>query len=170
MDNKKFNPYAFLLSLAKDCKGKFIESVIFAIIGVAAGVVPYLIAARIIIGLINGESSVEFYGLNCLIILGAFTVKAIFANVSTTISHSATFKTLKSIRLKMMSKLSRVSMGTLQNTPSGQMKDTIVDRVEGLETSLAHLIPEMTANTLIPICLIIYLFIIDWRKIGRAHV
>ena len=54
-------------------------------------------------------------------------------------------------------------MGTLLDTPSGQLKDTIVDRVEGLETTLAHLIPEMTANLFIPLCLLVYLFVLDWR-------
>lgn len=38
-----------------------------------------------------------------------------------------------------------------------------MDRVEGLETTLAHLVPEMTANILIPLCLLVYLFVLDWR-------
>lgn len=39
-------------------------------------------------------------------------------------------------------------MGMIVDTPSGQYKTTIVDRVEGMEPTLAHLIPEMTANVL----------------------
>lgn len=54
-------------------------------------------------------------------------------------------------------------MGTLLNTPSGQLKDTLVDRVEGLETPLAHLLPEMSANVLVPVFIVVYLFVLDWR-------
>ena len=64
---------------------------------------------------------------------------------STSVSHTATFLALRDIRKQIVDKLSRMPMGTLLNTPSGQIKDTLVDRVEGLETPLAHLLPEMSA-------------------------
>lgn len=163
MKGKKQSSISVLFGLATESKGKFTEAVIFAIVGVMAGVVPYIIGARIIVALISGNTDIGYYGRLCIMVLTAYIFKVILSNISTTISHSATYKTLKSIRLKMISKLSKMPMGTLLETPSGQMKDTIVDRVEGLETTLAHLIPEMTANILIPLCLLIYLFILDWR-------
>ena len=163
MSQKKQSPIAILFTLASDFKTDFLKSVIFAVIGVVAGVVPYFIGAKIIVALINGNTDVKYFSELCIIALLAFVLKVIFANISTTISHSATYRTLKSIRLKMISKLSKIPMGTLLNTPSGQMKDTIVDRVEGLETTLAHLVPELTANLLIPLCLLGYLFVLDWR-------
>lgn len=60
-------------------------------------------------------------------------------------------------------KLARVPMGTILDTPSGQYKTTIVDRVEGMESTFAHLIPEMTANVLVPLVIAVYLFLLDWR-------
>lgn len=63
----------------------------------------------------------------------------------------------------MLAKLSRVPMGTILDTPSGQYKTTIVDRVEGMEPTLAHLIPEMTANLLVPVAIAVYIFALDWR-------
>ncbi|MBC8615415.1 ABC transporter ATP-binding protein [Blautia faecis] len=163
MNTKKHNPAAVLLGLAADSKGKFVESIIFAIFGVVAGVIPYFAGANIIVALMNGSRDIHYFGKQCMIALLAYLLKVIFANASTTISHNATYKTLKSIRMKMISKLSKMPMGTLLDTPSGQLKDTIVDRVEGLETTLAHLIPEMTANLFIPLCLLVYLFVLDWR-------
>ena len=163
MDKKQKSPISVLFGLASDSKGKFIQSVVYAVIGVLAGVVPFFIGAKIIVSMINGEKDVNYYLILCGIALLAYILKVVFANVSTTISHSATWKTLRNIRLKMISKLSRMPMGTLLEVPSGQMTDTIVDRVEGLETTLAHLVPEMTANLLVPICLLVYLFVLDWR-------
>ena len=35
--------------------------------------------------------------------------------------------------------------------------------MEGMESTFAHLIPEMTANILVPVVIVVYLFIMDWR-------
>ena len=32
-----------------------------------------------------------------------------------------------------------------------------------METTLAHLLPEMTSNLLAPVCVLVYLFTLDWR-------
>ena len=83
--------------------------------------------------------------------------------VSTTVSHTATFQTLKEVRIKIADKLSRVPMGYIMDQSSGRFKDVIVDRVESMEPILAHLVPEMTSNLFVPLCIIVYLFILDWR-------
>ena len=89
--------------------------------------------------------------------------KVVFANLSTVISHTATYYTLRDLRENITAKLARVPMGTILDTPSGQYKTTIVDRVEGMESTFAHLLPEMTANVLVPLVIVVYLFVMDWR-------
>ena len=54
-------------------------------------------------------------------------------------------------------------MGTILDTPSGKFKTIIVDTVEKLELPLAHMVPELTANILIPVLMLVYLFSLDWR-------
>lgn len=54
-------------------------------------------------------------------------------------------------------------MGYIIETPSGKLKSIIVDQVESIESTLAHLIPEMTSNLLVPIAIVVYMFILDWR-------
>lgn len=49
------------------------------------------------------------------------------------------------------------------DTSSGKLKEIIVDQVDSMETTLAHLFPEMTANILTPLLTVVYLFILDWR-------
>lgn len=46
---------------------------------------------------------------------------------------------------------------------SGKLKEIIVDQVDSMETTLAHLFPEMTANIVAPLLTVIYLFVLDWR-------
>lgn len=143
--------------------GEFIGAVIFAVLGVASQMVPYFSIARMIKELLAGGRDVTFYTNWCLIALVGYLGKVIFSSLSTAISHTATYHTLRDIRRMLIEKLSKVPMGTILDTPSGQYKTTIVDRVEGMEPTLAHLIPEMTANALVPIAILVYLFVLDWR-------
>ena len=45
----------------------------------------------------------------------------------------------------------------------GTAENNNVERVEQMEVPLAHIIPEMTSNLLVPIAIVIYLFVLDWR-------
>ena len=95
--------------------------------------------------------------------LAGFLLRASLYSLALSISHKATFSILKSIREKILEKLPRMPLGTILDTSSGQMKQVIVDQVESMERPLAHLLPEMTANVLGPVCILIYLFVLDWR-------
>lgn len=152
-----------LLRFAGPYKGRYVLSICLSVLGVASGLVPYYAAAQILIGLIGTERNFSFYIFWGIIAVVGYLAKSTFAILSTSISHTATFLALRDIRKQIVDKFSRMPMGTLLNTPSGQLKDTLVDRVEGLETPLAHLLPEMSANVLVPVFIVIYLFVLDWR-------
>ena len=125
--------------------------------------IPYFAIAYIMLCLIDGVTALNTYALWCGVILLGFTLKLFFSTLSTTVSHTATFQTLKEIRIKIADKLSRVPMGYIMDQSSGRFKDVIVDRVESMEPILAHLVPEMTSNLFVPLCIIVYLFVLDWR-------
>ena len=152
-----------LLRFAGPYKGRYVLSICLSVLGVASGLVPYYAAAQILIGLIDTERNFSFYIFWGIIAVVGYLAKSTFAILSTSISHTATFLALRDIRKQIVDKFSRMPMGTLLNTPSGQLKDTLVDRVEGLETPLAHLLPEMSANVLVPVFIVIYHFVLDWR-------
>lgn len=152
-----------LLRFAGPYKGRYVLSIFLSVLGVASGLVPYYAAAQILIGLIGTERNFSFYIFWGIIAVVGYLAKSTFAILSTSISHTATFLALRDIRKQIVDKFFRMPMGTLLNTPSGQLKDTLVDRVEGLETTLAHLLPEMSANVLVPVFIVIYLFVLDWR-------
>jgi len=163
VEQKKQNPLARLKEFIMPLKGKFVFSALLAVLGVAAGMIPYFQVSRMVVALLAGNSDMNYYISCCLWAAAGYIGKALLANWSTSMSHKATFATLREIRRKLIAKLSRVPMGYLLDTPSGKLKDTIVDRVESMETTFAHIVPEMTANLLVPVLLIIYLFTVDWR-------
>lgn len=164
MNKKKSeNPMSRLMGLAGEQKKKYVVSVILAVMGVASGIIPYFSAAWMLTALLDGNGELSFYAACCLLAAAGYLLKVLFSVWSTSVSHTATFEVLREIRKKLISKLSRLPMGVILDTPSGGLKSTIVDRVEGLETTLAHMIPEVSANMLIPLILLIYLFTLDWR-------
>lgn len=164
MENKnEQSTVSSLLRFAGPYKGRYALSICLSVLGVASGLVPYYAAAQMLIGLIGSERDFSFYILWGIVAVVGYLAKSTFAILSTSVSHTATFLALRDIRKQIVDKLSRMPMGTLLNTPSGQLKDTLVDRVEGLETPLAHLLPEMSANVLVPVFIVIYLFVLDWR-------
>lgn len=152
-----------LWKLSGTHRKEYILAVMLAILGVACGMIPYFAITAIMLCLINGVKSLHIYALWCGIVLLGFTLKIVLANLSTTVSHTATFQTLKEIRLRIADKLTKVPMGYIVDQPSGRFKDIIVDRVESMEPILAHLVPEMTSNLFVPICIVFYLFVLDWR-------
>ena len=157
------SPVKRLWELTGTHRRAYALSIILAILGVACGMIPYFAIAYIMLCLIDGVTALNTYALWCGVILLGFTLKLLFSTLSTTVSHTATFQTLKEIRIKIADKLSRVPMGYIMDQSSGRFKDVIVDRVESMEPILAHLVPEMTSNLFVPLCIIVYLFVLDWR-------
>jgi ATP-binding cassette subfamily B protein len=62
-----------------------------------------------------------------------------------------------------MEKLTRMPLGTVLEQSSGALKNTLIERIDSIETTLAHIVPEFTANLLIPVIILIYIFVVDWR-------
>ena len=165
---KKRGLLSWLLEFAGRKKSYFSGSVVLAIFGVAASFVPYLITADIVSNLINGNRNAEYY-LHRVLLMGAFWIlRILMHNFSTTLSHVATFNVLGTIREDVCTKLSKIPLGSVLDDNSGSYKNIIVERIDSMEKTLAHIIPEFTANLLLPIVMFIYILTIDWR-VGLAN-
>ena len=160
---KQKSPMLRLWELGEGQQGGLKRAVLSAVVGVLFGMLPYFAAAQIILGLLKGEQSAQYYLIWCAVALVGFLLRATLYSLALSQSHKATFAILKSIREKVLEKLPKMPLGTILDTSSGQMKQIIVDQVESMERPLAHLLPEMTANVLGPVCILIYLFVLDWR-------
>lgn len=160
---KKQSPVQRIWALGKEEHGRLITSVVLAVMGAAGGILPYFAAAKLITRLLAGETALSAYAPWLLLALGGYLVRTALYNRALSISHRTTFSTLKSIRETLLAKLPRLPLGTVMDTSSGKLKEIIVDQVVGMETTLAHLFPEMTANIVAPLLTVVYLFVLDWR-------
>ena len=160
---QKQSPLLRIWGWGKDEHGSLIFAIISALIGVALGMLPYFAAAQVIIKMLAGEKSLSLYLPWLGIGLAGYVARTLLYNLALSKSHKATFSILKTIRQKILEKLPKLPLGTVMDMQSGKMKQIIVDQVDGMETTLAHLFPELTANIVGPVMIIIYLFILDWR-------
>ena len=59
--------------------------------------------------------------------------------------------------------MAALPLGAVLDRSSGAYKNIIVERVDSIETTLAHLLPEMTANIAGALAVLTVLFLEDWR-------
>ena len=92
-----------------------------------------------------------------------WVLRYVLHSVSTSLSHHATFHVLANTRTRLLDKLATLPLGTVLDRSSGSYKNIIVERVDSIETTLAHLLPEMTSNIVGALAVLILLFVEDWR-------
>lgn len=160
---KKKSLLSWIFLFAKNKKKYYIASIFFALLRVACGIAPYIIIANIVRELLSGVRDWDVYLKECLIIAAFWFGNVLFHSISTTLSHIATFNVLGNIRKDLCDKLSRVPLGSVLDMPSGALKNILVERIDSMETTLAHVVPEFTSNLILPVLMFVYLFHIDWR-------
>lgn len=160
---KELSVFSFFMQFIKTRKLKLLGSIFLAIIGEFFGLIPYYIVSQIILNLYNGDLEMSELCTLVLIIIIAHLIKYLITWKSTMISHDIAFTILKNIRLEITNKMMKIPMGNVINKTIGEWKNLIIDHVAKLEDSLAHIIPEMTANIIAPLVIIIYLFAINWE-------
>ena len=144
-------------------KAEYLASILMAVAGVICSLIPYYIMIDIIKGLVNGTEEFSWYMGKCMAMGVFWIIRYIFHSVSTILSHHATFQVLANIRIRLLRKLSTIPLGSVLEKSSGSYKNIIVERVDSMETTLAHLLPEMIANLMGALAVLILLFTVDWR-------
>ncbi len=134
-----------------------------SIIAHLAGIVPYYFVAKIVRLLLDGSTDKTDYIIYAVVILVLWLLHSLFHSFSTACSHLATFHTLAVIRKKALDKLSKMPLGDVISQPSGTLKSTLVERIDSIETTLAHILPEFTTGIGAPIIILIYTFTVNWK-------
>lgn len=152
-----------IIEFASECKGKMTASVILGIIGVICGMFPYYSMIRIVSALYDKTADAEMVLKYIGFAFAGEALKYLLSTKSMMLAHDSAYTILETIRKQLSEKMMRVPLGAVSDTPSGKIKSMIVDTVEKLEKPLAHMLPEITANVVTPLLIIIYLFVLDWR-------
>ena len=160
---KEKSTFGWVFTFAGQKKSGYIASVCLAIIGAAFQILPFFVMAKVIGKLLAGNRDLPGYLQDCAVMAVFWLLRVLFHSLSTAQSHQATFAVLGNIRKQGLEKLAKMPLGDVQAKGSGELKNILVERVDSIEPTLAHVIPEMSSNAVVVVATLAYLFVLDWR-------
>lgn len=163
MKQQKDNWVKILFSFAAPCKGKMALSVFCAILSVAGGFIPFWAVYEILLAFINQNVTLNGILIWCLVGAAGYLLRVACHGISTILAHISAYTILEGIRFKIADRLMKAPLGEVMGRRIGYLKNIIMDKVEDLEPPLAHMIPELTSNLLLPVAIFIWMLVIDWR-------
>ena len=163
MKQQKDSWVKILFSFAAPCKGKMALSVFCAILSVAGGFIPFWAVYEILLAFINQNVTLNGILIWCLVGAAGYLLRVACHGISTILAHISAYTILEGIRLKIADRLMKAPLGEVMGRRIGYLKNIIMDKVEDLEPPLAHMIPELTSNLLLPVAIFIWMLVIDWR-------
>lgn len=155
--------FQILISFASICRGKMILAVLFAIVSVFGGIIPFFGVYKLLDEAIKGSMDAPLLTFWCCVCAGGFLVQVLCYAISTAFAHISAYTILEQIRIKMANRLMRAPLGEITSRPAGHLKDIILDKVGTIELPLAHVIPEAGSSLLLPLVMFFYMITIDWR-------
>ena len=162
-DNKQPSFFGELGGFMKPYGTQYGLSVAVSVAAVASGLAAYAFAGIIAGKLFSGNAEIRSLMIYAALVAVCKILNGVLINASTWISHHAAYNTLSDIRKALIEKLVRLPMGYFEENGSGRLKAMLTDHIEGMERTLAHMLPELTANLLAPAAMMIWSFFIDWR-------
>ena len=163
MKEKKRFAASWILEWAGQKRSAYVWSVVLATGSVIFKVIPYFMIADVVKMFLDGNREFKVYLVKAVWIALSFIMAELLHSLSTALSHKATFIVLANIRKTCCEKLARIPLGYVKDTSSGTFKNILVERIDSIETTLAHIVPEFTSNLLAPVIILIYFFLTDWR-------
>ena len=100
----------------------------------------------------NGWMAVLFAVLAWLVYVGALVC-----------SHGSAFRTAGNMKKALMRHIARLPIGFADEMGSGKVRRIVTEVTGSTETLLAHNLPDMAGAVTMPLCMLVMLFLYDWR-------
>lgn len=160
---KRRSAASWIFEFMEGNRGYFVASLLLALAGVACSLLVYLLVARLIGALMTGVRDMNLYTTICLQMAGLWVARYVMHSTSTLLSHKGNFQVNVQIRKRLLEKLTTMPLGIVKEKPSGSYKAILCERVESMHSTMAHVVPEFTANIAGAIVVFSYLMTVDWR-------
>ena len=136
---------SYVFTLAKEERGKLSLGMLLAVFSSALSFVPYLVVYQILLLRIKQEVTLPA-------MLG-------WAGIG---SHTAAFNTMHRIKVRVLEHMSKFNLGFFQEHAPGQIKTTLFDDVDRIETFLAHSTLELAQAIVVPLMMFIFMLRLNW--------
>ena len=125
------------------------------------GFIPFWAVYEILLAFINQNVTLNGILIWCLVGAAGYLLRVACHGISTILAHISAYTILEGIRLKIADRLMKAPLGEVDGAAnSGYHENIIMDKVEDLEPPLAHMIPELTSNLLLPVAIFIWMLVI----------
>lgn len=163
MEKKKENWLRTLLGYAGGYRRKFGQSIVLSVISVTAGLLPFFCMYQILCRFVDETVSAGTILTWCGLALLAYCIRILCFAGSTAASHQIAYHVLEGLRLKLADRFLHAPLGDVQAHSIGEIKNIMIDKIEGIEPPLAHVVPESAGHIILPVISIISLAVIDLR-------
>lgn len=165
---KEKSTFGWVLAFAGQKRSKYLASVCLAMAGAVFQLLPYFVMAQVLAKLLAGNRDLHGYLIDCAVMAVMWLLRVTCHSLSAAQSHQATFAVLGNIRRQGLEKLAQMPLGDVRAKGSGELKNILVERVDSMEPTLAHVLPEMSSNAVAALAALLYLFCMDWRMAFAA--
>lgn len=146
-----------LLEIAGERKWILLLAAVFSGISALCMLVPYWSVYELVRLLMVGFDADK--AISCgIIALVSLICGLLFLYASLIASHTAAFRTLYGLRLRLSEHIGRLSLGFLSNSSTGSIKKTLDQNVEKIEIFIAHTIPDFV-NVVVTIVASVAIFV-----------
>lgn len=157
-----------LIELAGQKRGRLIAACVLSVVSALSRIVFFFTIYAVIKEVLCNYQAPEQIQMQRILLYSGITLLGIFlygicAYVSSALAHTAAYDLLYEIRMQLMDKMSRVSMGYFNATTQGAIKKIMTDDVEEIEVFIAHNLCDIAAGIAAPLFTILFLFGMDWR-------
>lgn len=160
--------FARTLAAVGPRKGLLVASVILAGLSQIALFLPYLAIYGVVSDVITvypdfaavDTGRMGSYGW---IAIGGAAGNIVLYMAGLLCSHAAAFDTEYRLRLAVMTHIGRIPLGRFLSIGSGRVSKVMDVNVNKVSEFIAHSLPDLAASTMAPVCLLVLLFVFDWR-------
>ena len=166
MKEKKQSALSALLEYAGSFKILTYLSLILSALSSVLSLMPFVFLWRIIrevlevqpdfsraTGIVhNGWMAVLFAVLAALVYVGALVC-----------SHGSAFRTAANMKKALIRHIACLPIGFADEMGSGKLRRIVTEVTGSTETLLAHNLPDMAGAIAMPLCMLVMLFVYDWR-------
>ncbi len=154
--------FTFLLDVSGKERYKLYASAVLSVTSALLAIVPYLLMASIIMGMIDGDMTYDTLKSKVFLVCFIVLIRLVSFLASGVFSHVAAFTILYELRMKAVKHLAKLNMGYFTESTLGGIKKTLNEDVERLENFIAHQIPDLAAAVVAPLIIIGYLLYLNW--------
>jgi ATP-binding cassette, subfamily B, bacterial IrtA/YbtP len=127
------------------------------------GLVPFFAVARMATAVYAEPPRLSVIRELALVAFAAVGFRYVFVSAANMLAHVAAFRILHELRLRLARKLSGVPLSFFARHGTGQLKRTLMDDVNQIESFVAHNFPDGVAAVVVPIATTVALVWVDWR-------